>query len=84
MTSIFQTSNTSVVLTIPYNVQHNISVSASNCAENSTTGTISVLVGKHISNSLGSLVNKYIHHALPYVHNYTIQISVINPELELV
>ena len=59
MTSIFQTPNTSIVLTIPYNVQHNVSVIASNCAEISTAGTISVLVGKHISNSLGSLVNKY-------------------------
>ena len=43
---ISPTPSTSSVLTLPYNLRHNISVVASNCVGNSTSDSTSVSVSK--------------------------------------
>ena len=43
---ISPSSNTTSVLTLPYNLRHNISVVASNCVGNSTSESTSVSISK--------------------------------------
>ena len=48
MVLIPPTSSTSSVLTLPYNLRHNISVVATNCVGNSTSESISVSISKYL------------------------------------